>query len=135
MNGFTIGVANKPGEMARICDLLASHDVNIFVNTVAFGDHGTVSFVASDDTKARAALREAGIPFHESRCLVIAVKDEPGTAARAARKLAEAGVNIELFMPVGIGEGTATVLVGVAAADEDNARRALDEMLGAWTYG
>jgi len=63
--------------------------------------------------------------------LTIALNDKPGTAAKTAKKLADAGVNIELFAPVEYTDGHATIAIGVDKVEE--ARKVLSDQLITWT--
>jgi len=58
------------------------------------------------------------------------LEDKPGTAAKTAKKLADAGVNIELFAPVEYTDGKATIAIGVDKIDE--AKRVLADQLTKW---
>ena len=50
-----------------------------------------------DAAATRAALSEAGIEVSgERNVLVVDVEDQPGTMGEVARRIGEAGVNIEL---------------------------------------
>ena len=50
-----------------------------------------------DAAATRAALSEAGIEVSgERKVLVVDVEDRPGTMGEVARRIGEAGVNIEL---------------------------------------
>ena len=56
--------------------------------------------------------------MQELELIPVILEDRPGTLAAATRKLADAGINIDLLLPVAIREGKATV----ALATSDNAR-------------
>jgi hypothetical protein len=50
-----------------------------------------------DAAATRAALSEAGIEVSDERdVLVVDIEDRPGTMGEVARRIGEAGVNIEL---------------------------------------
>lgn len=75
-----------------------------------------------EDTAAtRAALSEAGIEVGGERdVLVVDVEDRPGTMGEVARRIGEAGVNIELVYAT---FGAVRLVLGVD--DLDKARAAL----------
>lgn len=75
-----------------------------------------------EDTAAtRAALSEAGIEVGGERdVLVVDVEDRPGTMGEVARRIGEAGVNIELVYAT---FGAVGLVLGVD--DLDKARAAL----------
>ena len=61
MSVFTVDVKNQPGELARLCEAMASRGVNLLLSATAHGD-GAVLCV-DDDDKARRALGAQVIPF------------------------------------------------------------------------
>jgi hypothetical protein len=58
-----------------------------------------------------------------------ALEDKPGTLADAARRLADAGVNIEAIFPTGMDAGKITVAFGVDNVEA--AKTALGQLTGA----
>jgi hypothetical protein len=127
MNLFTTDLKNQPGEFAHLCDALARRGVNLELSAVTAGDHGFVTFTASDEDAARTALNESGISFTEHPALLVKTPDRPGEAARIGRLLSEAHVNIDGYLPTSICGGEVTVAVSVDKVDE--ARRALGELI------
>jgi hypothetical protein len=74
-----------------------------------------------DAAATRAALSEAGIEVSgEHDVLVVDVEDRPGTMGDVARRIGEAGVNIELVYTT---FGAVRLVLGVD--DLDKARAAL----------
>lgn len=127
MNIFTTDLKNQPGEFAHLCDALARRAVNLELAGVTAGDHGLVSFTASDEDAARAALNEAGIPFTEHPALLVKTPDQPGEAAKIGRLLSDAHVNIDGYLPTSICAGEVTVAISVD--NMDDARRALGKLI------
>jgi hypothetical protein len=69
--------------------------------------------------------------YREVPVLTVALEDKPGMVATTAKRLADAGVIIELFAPVDYRTGReATVAIGVDKIDD--ARRALADQLTDW---
>ncbi len=97
MREFRLSVANKPGELARIAELLGQQEINIlgFAGLATTKTKSLVTLVTSDDEKARSALRSAKLKFESVEALAVTVEDKPGELGRVCRKLADAGVNIE----------------------------------------
>ena len=124
---FTADLKNQPGELAHMCEALAQRGINVELAGIVSGGHGFVSFTASDEDAARAALNEASVPFTEHAALLVKTPDRPGEAARIARKLSEAHVNIEGYMPTSICGGEVTVAISVDKIDD--ARRALNDLV------
>ena len=118
MNAFIITVPNRPGELARIAEAIALKGINITsLSSIGMEDHGGIALTTNDEAGTRAALGGIG-DIQEIEIIPIALEDRPGTLAAAARKLADAGINIELVLPIGMREGK----VSVAIATSDNIR-------------
>ncbi|TMB54548.1 MAG: hypothetical protein E6J47_07945 [Chloroflexi bacterium] len=130
MQAFIIETANRPGEFARQASAIAQYDINVAAVCLGVGSRGGSAFLARDETGLRTALTGAGIEYHEVPVLTIWLDDKPGTAAKTAKKLADAGVNIELFAPVTYTDGQATIAIGVDKIEE--ARRVLSDQLTEW---
>jgi hypothetical protein len=123
MSVFTVEMENKPGELARLCEAMADSHINLVVSAIASGAEGTVVFVADDEAAAQAALLDAGLRYHMRPALIIRMENQPGSGATTFRKLADAGVNAELLLPVRVSDDLFFAVMCVD--DEDKAREAL----------
>ena len=132
MNGFVVELQDRPGEVARVTGALAARGVNILVYGIGTGAWSTIGFVASDEDGARSALDQAGVTYREVPVVTVRMQDRPGQAAAVTRRLADAGVNLSLWLPVETAEVSFTVAVGVDRPEA--ARRALADQLAGWTY-
>ena len=130
MQAFILETVNRPGEFARQAQAIATRDINVAAIALGLGAKGWSAFLARDEPGVRSALSTAGLTYHEVPVLTIALEDKPGTAAKTAKKLADAGVNIELFAPVEYTDGKATIAIGVDKVDD--ARRVLSDQLIEW---
>jgi hypothetical protein len=131
MQAFIVETANRPGELAREAAAIAARGVNIEAFCLTVGDRGATAFLAHDEAAVRSALSDAGLAYREVPVLTVALEDKPGMVATTAKRLADAGVNIELFAPVDYRTGReATVAIGVDKIDD--ARRALADQLTDW---
>jgi hypothetical protein len=93
---LAVFLANRPGALARVCEALATAEINIHaLATSDTVDHSVVRMVVSDPTKALMLLGEAGVLALESDVLVIETDNKPGVLAKIAERLAESEVNIE----------------------------------------
>lgn len=127
MQWFITEAANRPGEFARHAGEIAKREINLAnVICLGMGDRGAAAFHAKDEAGLRSALNDAGIGYREVGVVTARLQDRPGTVAEAARRLSDAGVNIELLVPTGMDEGHVTVAFGVD--DVEKARRALGEL-------
>jgi hypothetical protein len=102
MSAFTVDMANSPGQLARLCDVLAARGVNLVVCGLAHGGGGTIAFIADDEPAARGALQAAEIDYVERPALTVRLENVPGAGAAAFRKLAEANINLDVFLPIRI---------------------------------
>ena len=110
MNAFIVELTNKPGELARVTEAIAQKGINIegFAGATA-GGAGTVILVTNDEAGTRRALSDAGSKAREVELVMAALDHVPGSLAAAAKKLADAGINIEAAMPTGMAGDKITV--------------------------
>jgi hypothetical protein len=96
---FTITMEDRPGSLAKLGETMGKAGINIEgACAVTGGGKGEVHILVPDAAAARSALKAAGISVTSEReVLVVDAKDRPGELGRVSRKLAEAGVNIQLF--------------------------------------
>jgi hypothetical protein len=102
MSAFTVELKNQPGELARLCDAMAGRGVNLVLCATSHGDSGTIAFIVDDEATGRTVLDAAGIEYSERPALTVRMDNIPGAGAVTFRKLAKAGVNVELLLPVRI---------------------------------
>jgi hypothetical protein len=115
---LAVSVEDKPGELAALGEATGSAGINI-EGVCCFPAAGTfvVHVVADDAAEARRAIESAGYTSIEEReVVVVSLEDRPGALGETARKIADAGVNIELAY---LATGTRLV---VGAADLDRVR-------------
>jgi len=95
---LTVVVEDRPGRLADVGEALGRAGVNIEgIAATAGGGQGTIHLLVEDAAAARRALEQAGIPVQSSReVLVVEVVDRPGALGELARRIANAGVNIDL---------------------------------------
>jgi hypothetical protein len=102
MSAFTVDMVNRPGELARLCEVLAARGVNLVVCGISHGGSGTVAFIADDEDAARAAMQESEIDYVERDAITVRLQNVAGAGAAAFRALLEASVNLDVFLPVRI---------------------------------
>ena len=123
MSVFTVDLTNQPGELARLCEALAGRGVNLILCATTRGERGTVAFIADDEAGAETALAGAGLGYNRRPTLTIRMEDQPGAGAATFRKLADAGVNADLLVPVRVSDDLFFAVICVD--DPGRARRAL----------
>jgi hypothetical protein len=100
MSAFTVDMANRPGELARLCGVLADRGVNLVVCGVTHGETGTIAFIADDEDAARQALQDAEIDYAERNAITVRMQNVAGAGAAVFQALLEANVNLDVFLPV-----------------------------------
>ena len=106
---LTIALANRPGTLAQLGEVLGNAGINIEGGAgYGTGDRGELHILVNDPGMARDALSAAGIECGAEREVeVISVVDQPGEMGRHLRRVADAGVNVDL---VYLATGTRLVL-------------------------
>jgi hypothetical protein len=103
MKAFLVDLENKPGSLARIAEAIAAKGINIEGISGTTGDtSGRVAIVTRDEGATRTALTEARASFKEVEATETSMRHAPGTFAKAARRLADAGINVEAIFPTGM---------------------------------
>jgi hypothetical protein len=114
MNTFIIELDNRPGSLADVAAAIAEKGININgVAGLAGSTTGLVAIVTNDEDATRSALDGLGARYREAALASASLEDKPGTLADIARRLADAGVNIEAIFPTGMEGGRITVALGV----------------------
>lgn len=89
----TVRLANSPGTLARVAQLLGAARINILA--MAVDPSGLLRIVVDNPLHAAGTLREQHYSVEERDVLVAAVPNEPGSLGQALKLLAEAGINVE----------------------------------------
>ncbi|MDQ1372464.1 MAG: hypothetical protein QG582_1380 [Candidatus Thermoplasmatota archaeon] len=119
---FSVKLENRPGELARMTEVLRKDGVNIrAISTEPKAE--VVRVVASDPEKARKSLSETKLQFSERNLLVAKLEDRPGELARISETLAKAGVNIDAAYM--LDKDSKHVHMALAVSDENKAKNVL----------
>ena len=100
MKDLTIALDDRPGALAEMGEALGQAGVSIDGGgAFVVGERGVAHFLFDDPVAARAALAAAGIHVVEEREVVVQELDQetPGQLGQLTRRLADAGVNIEVL--------------------------------------
>lgn len=93
---LSIFVANKPGVLGKVCDLLKKEKINIYAITTSDNrDHSIIRLVVDHPHRALGLLEDYGTLVQETDVIMIDGPNKPGTIAEMARKLGEANINID----------------------------------------
>ncbi len=123
MSVFTVDLKNQPGELARLCEAMAGRGVNLILCATTRGKDGTVAFIADNEASAETALTDADLGYAKRPALTVRMENQPGAGAATFRRLADAGVNADLLVPVRVSDDLFFAVICVD--DPDKARRAL----------
>jgi hypothetical protein len=98
MMDLTIEVDNEPGALAAVAHAVSDAGVNIAAATCTQpGDRAELHILVPHAEAARHALGISNLAVTSEReVVVVEARDEPGELADMARKVAEAGINIDL---------------------------------------
>jgi hypothetical protein len=116
---FIVKLKDRPGSLAAAAKALADGGVNLWGTAASTSaGKGTIGFVVKDKdaTKARRALKKAGLRATERKAIEVRMADKPGALARVAERLSKARVNIASEYVLAPGRGTVTVAFGVKDA-------------------
>ncbi len=117
---FDVYVQNKPGELAKVCEMLGNQGVNIkAIASERASDRPMIKIVTDDEATAKAALARSGVLFDLRDVVAVKMPDRPGELGRTARKLARAMVNVDSIYILGR-DGSNTVI----AFTVDNVQKA-----------
>jgi len=121
---FDVYVQNKPGELAKVCEMLGNHGVNIKAIASERGNaRPMIRIVTDDETTAKSALVRSGISYDLRDVIAVKMTDRPGELGKIARKLAKAMVNVDSIYIIGKDGGTTDIAFTV-----DNIQKAEDAL-------
>ncbi len=122
MHDLVIQVENEPGALAKVAAAVSDAGVNLAAATCTRpGETADLHILVKHPDAAKHALSISGLVVTgEREVVVVEAHDRPGELADLARRIAEAGINLDL---VYVATGTRVVF---GAADID----ALRDVLG-----
>ena len=100
MKDLTLELDDRPGTLATIGEVLGRAGVSIEGGGAwVMAGRGVAHFLFADAGAARGALEAAGIRVLQERGVVVQrlKQDQPGQLGGLCRRMAEAGVNIEVL--------------------------------------
>jgi hypothetical protein len=100
MKDLAIALENRPGALAEMGEALGRAGVSVEGGgAFVINGAGVAHFLFADGAAARAALEAAGIRVLAERDVLVQrlSQTEPGQLGKITRRMAEAGVNIEVL--------------------------------------
>jgi hypothetical protein len=120
---LTIYLDDRPGELARLAEVLGQAGVNIegFCAVTSGGGQAEIHVLVEDAADSLAALAAADLEVgFEQEVAVVELEDRPGALGDVSRRLGDAGINLTVAYLA-----TSTRLV-FAADNLEEARGVLD---------
>lgn len=124
MREFRVTLHQRPGELARLAELLSRRGLNLrSVSGLADGGKAIICLVCDDVAGLRTALEESRIQFEEAELLTQLMEDRAGEISKLASRLAQAGVNLtSLYI---LTRESPLIEVGYTVDDAKKAKKAL----------
>ena len=130
MNAFIVDLEDRPGSIAAVAEALAMKGISITsLAGIASRGAGSAAILTNDEAGTRKALADGRFTVREVEVVPHAIEDRAGAFAEVARKLADAGVNLEAVLPTGMSGGK--VSIAFATTQAAKAREALGSLAGA----
>src|SRR5947209_7870991 len=95
---LTIDVENKPGALAEVAAAISDAGVNVAAATcIGPGERAELHILVPHAEAARHLLAISHVAVtREREVVVVDVEDRPGVLADLARRIAQAGINLDL---------------------------------------
>jgi len=96
---LTVILEDRPGTIADMGEALGKAGINIEGGCgFPIEGRGVIHILVEDAVAARRTLKQAGFVVRgERQVLVLEIEDRPGVAGNITRRIAKAGVNIDLM--------------------------------------
>jgi hypothetical protein len=114
---FTIRLEDRPGTLGKLCQSLATENINILAYQQFSNEkgQGSVRLVVDNPEKTRTALNNQHADFSEAEVAKVTLANRPGELARVASRLGEQAININYgYSGAEPGANASFVIFGVA---------------------
>lgn len=109
-----IRVDDRPGILGEVASALGEKKVNLRgVNAWVEGTQGVLRLVVDKAAAAKKVLAARGYTVEEREILELSLPDKPGELGKVARKLGEAGINIQYVYVGSAAARKVSVFMGV----------------------
>jgi len=130
VNAFIVDLKNKPSELAKVADAIASKGIDITgFSASTCSDSGTFALVTDNEVVTKRVLTDGAWKFRTIELVEATLPNKPGALAETARQLGKAGINIEAAFPIGSTGSNAHIVF--ATNDPAKAKQVLREPVGA----
>lgn len=98
MKDLVVNLEDRPHALAAFAEVMGAAGVNLEgICGLYVGAKGVDHVLVDDEQAAYAAMTEAGFEVTAERdVLVVPIEDRPGALGELARKIADAGVDVDL---------------------------------------
>ncbi len=134
---FTLYLEDRPGELARVTNILAKAKINIEgISAYASAAVGLMQVVVSNAQRMRSLLKRSGVAFTVQDVAVVALPNLPGALAAITAQLAASGLNITFLYGTAYGctgddESHCRCNVVISAPDPSRLREIKADILAA----
>lgn len=124
---FKVGVADKPGEGARLLGILKDAKVNLLALTgFPRGRRAQIDLVPQDTAAFKKAMKKAGVALGQKKTLFLVQGDDRvGAVAEILETLGSAGINVTAVDAAAAGKGRFGAILWVKPKDMAKAARIL----------
>lgn len=125
---FSIEIAHKPGEGAKVLGVFRDAGVNLLAawGYPTKGRKARIDLVAADKAAFTKAAKKAGLALGPKQtAFLVEGEDQTGALAALLGKLADAGINVFAAQAVCAGEGRFGGVINVGAEDVKKAAKLL----------
>lgn len=113
MNAYLVSVEDRPGVLARLFGAAAARGVNVYpAFGLADGTRGIIALGSEDEAGLRAAIADAGYSATAVEMVITELENRPGTGAALTKKLADAGVDLRVAVPIGMSGDKVRLAIG-----------------------
>lgn len=123
---YAAEMEDRPGVLAEVTAAVAAAGINLeaLVGLPSGAGRGTIAVIPEDAGKLKSLASQHGITLKEGTVFLVRGDDRPGALVEVSRKIAAAGINIQMVAALSVGGKFAAALT-VAPADVDRASQAL----------
>lgn len=124
-NQLSVFIENKPGRLSAALGVLAEGGVDISALSLAdTSEYGILRLIVSDNDKAKAVLKDAGIIVKITPVLAISMNDVPGGLSHILEIFAKNNINVD-YMYAFVGKQSGKAITVVKVSDPFAAEAAL----------
>ncbi len=113
-----IAVDDKVGTLADVTGVISSSGINLVAACAySFDGKGQIMFVTENNKQAKSLLEDKGYSVRDEEIILLTLNNQPGTMQKVTDKIAQQGLDLNLFYGSVDKEGEISRMVLIA---EDN---------------